>query len=132
MVDKLLAIDGTSVVVPHYDLQIAEALLPLVLQRGHEFDATDARLEPGEPRECHTNALELSRAGRGTSCNGFGLSEDGLWRSHSWLLEPSGILIETTQPRTSYFGVELEHVGAQVLGPPPSSAREADTSSSHV
>lgn len=55
---------------------------------------------------CHENVAELWREGVlnltaiGT---GYALSEDGLWRQHSWGIRP-GEIIETTEERVKYFG----------------------------
>ncbi|MDR3772306.1 MAG: hypothetical protein P4L26_03095 [Terracidiphilus sp.] len=35
---------------------------------------------------------------------GYALSDDGLWRQHSWGILRSGVL-ETTEERTKYFGI---------------------------
>lgn len=62
----------------------------------------------GRPCDCHRNAAALWFAGRaGGIGTGYALSDDGLWREHSWGLGLAGELIETTEPRTAYFGVEL-------------------------
>jgi hypothetical protein len=42
---------------------------------------------------------------------GYALSDDGLWRRHTWALEGERV-IETTEPRVLYFGVRLEKEGA--------------------
>ncbi|HXA66132.1 MAG TPA: hypothetical protein VNV82_13320 [Bryobacteraceae bacterium] len=42
---------------------------------------------------------------------GYSLSDDGLWRQHSWGLRREGIL-ETTVTRVKYFGVLLQHEDA--------------------
>jgi hypothetical protein len=38
---------------------------------------------------------------------GWALSEDGIWRQHSWGIDWKGRLVETTLPRTRYFGVYM-------------------------
>ena len=38
---------------------------------------------------------------------GYALSDDGLWRSHSWVVTDE-VLYETTVARELYFGIELE------------------------
>jgi hypothetical protein len=39
---------------------------------------------------------------------GYGLSKDGIWRPHSWCIDrKTGKIIETTERRTKYFGVEF-------------------------
>jgi len=61
--------------------------------------------------ECHKNVAEIwaekqdELVGIGT---GYSLSDDGLWREHSWGVRREGIL-ETTVSRAKYFGVLLQH-----------------------
>ena len=41
---------------------------------------------------------------------GYALSEDGLWRCHSWVVQPMARTVrvwETTVKRVAYFGVVL-------------------------
>ena len=63
-----------------------------------------------ERNGCHQNVAALwgnkktSLVGIGT---GYTLSEDGLWRQHSWGVLREGIL-ETTIERLKYFGVILQ------------------------
>ena len=67
-------------------------------------------LRKGKKSKCHNNVASLWRSRRrpivaiGT---GYALSDDGLWRQHSWGIMRSG-LIETTAPRTKYFGLVLQ------------------------
>jgi hypothetical protein len=59
---------------------------------------------------CHQNVAALwkgRKAGIVAVATGYALSEDGLWRQHSWGIRRDGIL-ETTQPRTKYFGLVLQ------------------------
>ena len=42
---------------------------------------------------------------------GWALSNDGIWRQHSWLLKRNAI-IETTEPRTMYYGIVLDFEAA--------------------
>jgi hypothetical protein len=64
---------------------------------------------------CHANVARIWGKNRwrligiGT---GYALSEDGLWRQHSWGVRRSGIL-ETTQVRSLYFGITLDGVEAE-------------------
>jgi hypothetical protein len=63
---------------------------------------------------CHQNIAALWKTrkhgivGIGT---GYALSEDGLWRQHSWGVRREGIL-ETTRKRARYFGILLQASGA--------------------
>jgi hypothetical protein len=60
--------------------------------------------------DCHGNLARFWRdkrsqlAGIGT---GYALSNDGLWRQHSWGVRREGIL-ETTEDRLKYFGILLQ------------------------
>ena len=70
----------------------------------------------GQPNGCHANAARIvlgitrvTRAGAAGADGigtGFALSGDGLWREHSWALD-GGVLIETTERRTLYWGLVL-------------------------
>jgi hypothetical protein len=59
---------------------------------------------------CHQNVAALwktRKAGLVAIATGYALSEDGLWRQHSWGVRRDGIL-ETTEPRSKYFGLVLQ------------------------
>jgi hypothetical protein len=109
LADVLLGAGGERIIVPHHDPELMGFLMPSLLERGRFFVSKNTpTLELGEPRRCHANALALSRAGRGSACIGFGLSDDEQWRSHSWVWTPSGEIVETTLPHISYYGVKFE------------------------
>lgn len=65
-----------------------------------------ALLRPGAPSRCHENAARLYLAEGGAIGTGYGLN-DGIWRQHSWWLDPEGRLVETTVIREMYFGITL-------------------------
>lgn len=68
---------------------------------------------PGQRSDCHRNAVRLWREGEAVALGtGYALSADGLWREHSWGVGREGELLETTEPRASYFGVEFRGDGA--------------------
>jgi hypothetical protein len=79
-------------------------------------------LIPGEPHTCHTNVAYIwyenqEELAIGT---GYALSDDGLWRQHSWLVRKEPIaeqysLLETTIKRIKYFGVILTKSEAQAF-----------------
>jgi hypothetical protein len=59
---------------------------------------------------CHQNVSQLWRKRRSGIigiATGYALSDDGLWRQHSWGLRRDGVL-ETTEPRAKYFGIILQ------------------------
>jgi hypothetical protein len=109
----LLAEGGLEVVPPHYD-QFEEWqrrrddwYTEAVLARGRPWDGAAARLEPGEGSACHVNVARLHAAGRGAVATGYALAADGLWREHSWLVEESGAVVETTVRWLLYYGCTL-------------------------
>jgi hypothetical protein len=58
--------------------------------------------------ECHENAARVALSRKWECWTGLALSDDGIWRVHSWARVPStGTLIETTVPRVKYLGVKL-------------------------
>ena len=69
------------------------------------LDAKDAVFEEGEAGECHENAHKLMYSDNAALVGtGWALSEDGLWRQHSWAHRVDGTLLETTEARIAYFG----------------------------
>ena len=66
--------------------------------------------QPTLESSCHENTANLWRSksdeivGIGT---GYGLSDDGLWRQHSWMVCRDR-LIETTEIRLKYFGILMQ------------------------
>jgi hypothetical protein len=104
--DLLLGLGGIHLVAP----QGPDPALPLVIDAGFVMAGPVVR-RTMRRSGCHRNVAEiwaenqLEIVGIGT---GYSLSDDGLWRPHSWGLRREGIL-ETTVPRVKYFGVLLQH-----------------------
>lgn len=98
----LVSIGGRAVVpLPVPDLWTLERVPRLTIKRGTPI------MIPGEPCSCHTNSAELMVNGLiDNICSGYGLSDDGLWRQHSWGLREDTI-VETTNSRVVYVGVKL-------------------------
>ncbi len=66
---------------------------------------------------CHENVAELwleEKEGLTGIGTGYALSEDGLWRQHSWGLRDAEI-IETTSERIKYFGRRLTSTDADAF-----------------
>lgn len=92
---------------------VPESDLGFLLANGHDMYANRVRLiRGGKPCHCHENAALLWVAGDADAIGmGWALSEDGLWRQHSWgikNLPRSKQVLETTVKRVRYWGVELE------------------------
>lgn len=89
-----------------------------LLERGY-YREGKSKMEKGQPRQCHYNAAriydERVEEDDVIICTGFALSEDGMWRAHSWLLQKyitgrgkvRTRILETTTKRIAYFGFEL-------------------------
>jgi hypothetical protein len=108
--DLLLRVGGEELVPPPwFDSDVAN-----LIQFGSVMEGR-VKLHSMERSACHANVARLwgkSRwrlMGIGT---GYALSDDGLWRQHSWGVRRSGIL-ETTQVRSVYFGIVLSGVEAE-------------------
>jgi hypothetical protein len=113
---KLLRTGGVEVVLPPYD-EYSEAQrrrqdydTRQIIVRGRSWPGTAAQLDPMKDSNCHYNVAILHQQGRGTITSGYSLSDDGLWREHSWLSVPKSDheeLVETTVGRLLYYGYLL-------------------------
>jgi len=70
---------------------------------------------PMSPSKCHRNVAEFYQNWMDEHnspdeiglLTGWALSNDGIWRQHSWIiLWYDDMIIETTEPRTWYYGIE--------------------------
>lgn len=106
----LLQYGGTHVCIP-FD----EKNIELLLRRGQLMAPPEIELHPGEARRCHANSADLWQQHRKLYriATGYALTEaDRMWRQHSWVWRRDGYLIETTEPRSLYFGVVLNSLQA--------------------
>lgn len=104
--DRILTFGGDEVLLNTRD-EDAEK----VLERGQFFYGSKY-MKKGEDCRCHQNAAYLWDANRDRCqiATGYALSEDGLWRQHSWVVQPMTRTVkvwETTVERVAYFGVVL-------------------------
>lgn len=104
---RLLALGGRRVV-----WRDCEPHLTQLIAQGQPF-TEPVRMRQGKPCRCHENAAALwAKDVDGTElATGYGLSDDGLWRQHSWVRKDN-LLYETTERRDQYFGVVLGTVDA--------------------
>lgn len=84
-------------------------------------------MQKGEPSQCHTNSAMLWEANKSRTlegpyreelalATGYAMSEDGLWRQHSWcvLRTPARVkVVETTVPKVAYYGFVMTHAEAE-------------------
>ena len=105
LVDGLLAWGGDRVLVP-----LHEPDLGALRTRGQLWTGKGHVRCPGEASRCHGNAAALWEANPDLVllATGYALSDDGLWRQHSFAVQarPRRI-VETTVPRVAYFGFVL-------------------------
>jgi hypothetical protein len=82
-----------------------------ILARGQLWSGKGALLVRGRPCSCHENASEWWAAHQDNLvlATGYALSEDGLWRQHSWCVEGTGRrrVLETTTRRLLYLGFAM-------------------------
>src|SRR4051794_38496704 len=100
----LLAHGGALVVPP----PTPDLLLDVQRDQGQVFDPSTIEVRVGSD-DCHRNAARLWRAGVASAVGtGYALSDDELWREHSWAWNTADVLIETTVARTRYFGIRFD------------------------
>lgn len=103
--DILLSFGGDEACMPG-----TEDDLGLLLEYGEIWLPTGMILKKGARGKCHSNALYLWDANRGKVfvATGYYLSDDGMWRQHSWGIcanSRGGRVVETTNPAVLYYGV---------------------------
>jgi hypothetical protein len=109
LVERLLGLGGDQIV-----LQASKYAVLEFVERGIVFPGAGSKRIKGGPSACHTNSaiqyLHFLNCQTGyESCEiatGYALSNDGMWRRHSWLWA-DGNVIETTVRRKLYFGMVL-------------------------
>jgi hypothetical protein len=83
--------------------------VPALLVRGFLMSGT-VSLKSMRANSCHQNIASIWKTHRfeivGVA-TGYALSEDGLWRQHSWGILRKGFL-ETTEECLKYFGILLQ------------------------
>jgi hypothetical protein len=101
----LLPLGGEEACLPLVEDDIAE-----LVEYGQPWSGAEARMKHGEPSRCHENSASLWACNPETTviATGYGLSPDGMWRQHSWVVDArdeSPRIVETTVPRLLYFGI---------------------------
>lgn len=78
-----------------------------IMSRGVFASGKGSLLRRGNEGACHYNAAMNFKNGSCGIMTGYALSDDGVWRMHSWNIDVDGTLIETTEERSAYFGFVL-------------------------
>lgn len=84
--------------------------LDKILERGRLWKPRWLREMPSLPSSCHFNAAALWDANRDKPvriATGYALSDDGIWRQHSWCIFKKEVVVETTVKRVLYFGFAM-------------------------
>lgn len=108
---KLLSFGGVRTVLP-----VVEDDLRNIMERGQLWLGENPKMMPGRPSQCHRNSASCWERNkyRTILCTGYALSEDGLWRQHSWLVDfKHQQIVETTVPRVAYFGFAMTQEEAE-------------------
>jgi hypothetical protein len=109
LAERLLAQGGAAVCIPPVDAEFARIMQRGQLWRPPTFPV--ARVA-GQPSQCHRNTVwhyEQSKVNL-EICTGYALSDDKMWRQHSWLSHQrprKPRILETTEDRVAYYGVIL-------------------------
>ena len=111
--EKLLSFGGQEVCLPEYEEDLAK-----ILDRGQLWLGDRITMKRGLPSQCHYNSSLCWDANRDRSvlCTGYGLSEDGMWRPHSWCIHVKprkNRVVETTVERIAYFGFVMTEEEAE-------------------
>ena len=109
--EKLLSFGGVRTCLP-----VLEDDLANILDRGQVWLGKTIKMMPGVPSQCHRNSSACWNVNRNRTilCTGYALSEDGLWRQHSWLVDfRHQQVVETTVPRVAYFGFAMTQEEAE-------------------
>lgn len=76
--------------------------------RGKCFIRPKIKMKLGYDNQCHFNSAKLwmKNIFKRQLYTGYALTEDGIWRQHSWVVEGLTV-IETTVKRIAYYGFKL-------------------------
>lgn len=98
--------NGSEVCLPPIEEDI-----DAINDRGQFWHGKGIRMMKGKPSQCHRNTCELWENNYKEIdihiATGYALSDDGMWRQHSWLVinkTCSTTIVETTVKRIGYYG----------------------------
>jgi len=110
LAQKLIAIGGDVPCIWNEDFSLTQNFVAVLLGLARLSNGSYARPRQMEQNRCHHNAIKLAakyphKYQRET---GLALSDDGIWRVHSWAFDMAkNEIVETTVPQRKYFGVTL-------------------------
>lgn len=106
--DALVRFGGEEVCMPY-----AEEDLIKLLRRGQLWPGKGLLMNPWRPSHCNENSSLCWEANQDKFllATGYALSNDGLWRKHSWCVMQTpnnNKIVETTELRGLYFGFVMD------------------------
>lgn len=112
--ELLLSFGGNEVCIPDGYEEDYEN----IMEYGQFWYGRGAEMMKGVPSQCHKNSCDLWEANEDFTkiCTGYALSDDGIWRQHSWVIDFRGAsnkIIETTERRVAYFGFIMDYEDCQ-------------------
>lgn len=124
LINRLLELGGHEVCIPG-----KEPDANTLLERGQLWYGDHILLQKGEPNECHRNSAYLWDQNKNCTLDGpyrrqvalatgYALSQDGMWRQHSWLMLRSVRslkVVETTRKNVAYFGFVMDSEEARLF-----------------
>jgi len=123
LANQLLEMEGDSVVIHDDETPTFRAW---IAGEGTDQTRETIKVVPCQPNECHRNCATLWKLSPDavSIVTGYCLSSDGMWREHTWLIDALDDIVETTLPRTRYFGIRLSPETAKefcdlILAPAP-------------
>lgn len=101
---RLLKLGGMEIVfffeIPHLSRLLADGVV---------WPSDGRSFVKGQRSDCHENSFKYATTHKNCiAVTGFALSDDGLWREHSWVWNKNkNRILETTVKREIYFGLAL-------------------------
>jgi hypothetical protein len=111
LLQKLLA-HGGEMMVPQPE---PKHFVSRLNREGRRFRPKKVVGRRGQANGCHANSARIWAQDPAALqlISGYALSDDGLWRQHSWLWrEKDSVIVETTCKFLAYFGVRLSGIDA--------------------
>jgi hypothetical protein len=106
---RLLKLGGKFVCFFGFEENLEKIMARGVLMKGGPRGGKPI-MARGEASRCHSNSAACWEANQGELflCTGYALSDDGIWRQHSWCWHHRlRKVVETTEPRVAYFGYRM-------------------------
>jgi hypothetical protein len=105
---RLFSIAGQTVNIPDIEEDLHN-----ILTYGQLWTSKPTLMR-GKASQCHKNSCDLwyENKDKCVICTGYALSDDEIWRQHSWLIHikpRSNLVIETTIPRLAYYGFAMTY-----------------------